>query len=522
MKRGIFFFNLLVVILLFGCDKDHTSIKGVWVGTAAVSPFPEFVKLEYDSIPNVQLFYSQIEQNTIIDFDGKTVSFPIDQSNQLGYFEGELQGDTIKGKFLLDERHSYPCNLVRVQRTSLEEVGQLVGYYELEPNHAIEVLPFPMSETLTGLAILDYTTGKWRVAFPKGQGYFGAGPKLLTPYPEELSFKMVGENSNKVPGIEFTDNGKTFKAVRMPDLTHYEDFEVQNGDVTISCTISYPTSGKDFPLIIHTPGAGPITRAEVFDYYLKMLPHKGVAVLTYDKRGSGNSTGNLQNATYDDLASDLEAIIAHVRNKKELDINPDNIGISGYDQASLVMPIVLAKDNKLKFMLSLAGTALSVEAQEYLACQFRMESDGFDAVQVNLALNYLKDMFKYLRGELPESDFKAHSDKIKDTPIAKYVTLFDNKEYMQQWSVRHDFDPVNYLNQVKVPMLFAYADNDLIAPPKYNYPVIKKVFEKVNNPQNQLIVYSDANHLFMLWGNKRRFTTNRSSRLCTWAFQQMP
>jgi pimeloyl-ACP methyl ester carboxylesterase len=133
-----------------------------------------------------------------------------------------------------------------------------------------------------------------------------------------------------------------------------------------------------------------------------------------------------------------------------------------------------------------------------------MESDGFDAEEVNEALAYQKSMFKYFRNEIDSNEFKQISEQTKQKNWApgSYVTFFDNKKYINQWQYRYDFDPVPYLNKSKVPMLIVYGENDLIAPPKYNFPIIKKVFEKNPNSQNQLILYENANHLFMLGENR--------------------
>ena len=60
----------LSFLTLVSCTKDHSNLKGIWVGTADVKPFPEFIKLNYDSVPQVQLFYNQVSQETVIDFDG--------------------------------------------------------------------------------------------------------------------------------------------------------------------------------------------------------------------------------------------------------------------------------------------------------------------------------------------------------------------------------------------------------------------------------------------------------------------
>ncbi|MGB0524474.1 MAG: alpha/beta hydrolase family protein [Flammeovirgaceae bacterium] len=493
MNRSIIFFFLLLSIT--ACKEDHTSIKGIWVGTANVEPFPEFIKLNYDSIPHIRLYFNEVSQETIIDFDGKNASFSVDEG-MLGLYEGQLDNDTLKGSFLLDRKKNYDCNLIRVSPNSLGEVSQLIGFYHVAPNRVIEVLPYPIDADLVALRILDHMTGKQRVAFPMAPNRYVAGPSMLNPFPQELSFTVVGSDNNQVPGIEYRDGSESYRAKRMEDIANYEDFKVKNGEVELSCTITFPSGDGPFPLVVHVPRAGEITQADAFDNHLRLLPWNNVAVLRYDKRGTGESTGNLETAAFDDLANDLLAIIKHAKQNPK--IVSDKIGVSGLDYASKSMFIAAAKSKEIKFVISLGSSALNMEESELLACAQRMEMDGFDAQQVNEALNYQKSMFKYFRGEIDSLAFQTLSDEAKQQKWNTYVTLFDNKKYINQWRIRHHYDPIPYLKKIEVPLLLAYGENDLIAPPKYNFPVIKKVFENSKTPHNQLIVYPNANHQFIL------------------------
>lgn len=495
MKKLIFKLFIPVLVFLFSCTSDHKDLKGIWVGTASVAPFPEFIKLTYDSIPHIRLYYKNVEQETIIDFDGKNVSFPINDG-MLGLFEGQLEKDTLKGVFLLDHRKDYPCNFIRVQANTLGEISQLVGLYRVAPSHVIEVQPYIVANDLIALRILDHLTGKQRIAFPMAANKFVAGPSMLNPFPQEISFTVIGSDNNQVPGIEFVDEGQVFRAKRMEDVERYEDFTVRNGDVELSCTITFPEGDGPFPLVVQVPRAGEITIADAFDNHLKLLPWNKVAVLRYDKRGCGESTGNRETASFHDLASDLLAVTRAAQSNPK--INPNKVGLSGLDYAAPPMYIAASKINGLKFIVSLGSSALNMEESELLVSEERMEMDGFDAQQVNNALDYQRSMFKYLRGELDSSSFQAISDQAKTKGWSKYVTLFDNKRFINQWRVRHDFDPIPYMEKIEAPILLAYGENDLIAPPKYNFPVIKKLFEKSSTPYNQLIVYPKANHQFVL------------------------
>jgi hypothetical protein len=56
-----------------------------------------------------------------------------------------------------------------------------------------------------------------------------------------------------------------------------------------------------------------------------LVPANGIAVFTYDRRGSGDSTGDFKTATFFDLAADAGAAIDHLKTRS--DIDPKCIGV---------------------------------------------------------------------------------------------------------------------------------------------------------------------------------------------------
>jgi alpha-beta hydrolase superfamily lysophospholipase len=91
-----------------------------------------------------------------------------------------------------------------------------------------------------------------------------------------------------------------------------EEVSFHNGDVTLSGTLSFPsTASKEYNAIILVSGSGPQNRdSEIFGFKpFKLLAdffnQNGYAVLRYDDRGVGKSTGKSVNeSTTQDLAED--------------------------------------------------------------------------------------------------------------------------------------------------------------------------------------------------------------------------
>jgi pimeloyl-ACP methyl ester carboxylesterase len=82
--------------------------------------------------------------------------------------------------------------------------------------------------------------------------------------------------------------------------------------VRLSGTITCPDTASPSPGVVLIGGSGPSDRHNdgFFDLLRDYLVGVGVAVLAYDKRGVGRSTGAWPAATVDELAEDAAAAVA--------------------------------------------------------------------------------------------------------------------------------------------------------------------------------------------------------------------
>jgi dipeptidyl aminopeptidase/acylaminoacyl peptidase len=82
--------------------------------------------------------------------------------------------------------------------------------------------------------------------------------------------------------------------------TTQRDVTFANGEVTPAGTVVLPESEGPFPTVVVLHGSGPETRAP----YLPdatVLTQAGIAALIYDRRGTGESSGDWRTAGLDEL-----------------------------------------------------------------------------------------------------------------------------------------------------------------------------------------------------------------------------
>jgi pimeloyl-ACP methyl ester carboxylesterase len=486
-------------------EKDivKEGIEGNWVGSAEFQPYPELITLTYDSILLVRMFYKGVElyQPTDFKFDAKTglVNFTIQQSSLYeGSFEGRYDGERITGTFT-DKDGKSACTFVRNSTVGFEQLGQMLGYFSFDSGRIIELEPFALDMNNTALMMLDYQSGKKRVVFPHESNRFLAGRKMLSPYPTEMELIFQFDEDQQLKSLEYLDFKEAtprMQGLRLQDLTEEESIHIKHDTISLFGTITYPNTKPPYPLVIFVPGAGEQFRGRMFDEYIKILPYFGIAVLRYDKRGSGESTGDRLSSTFTDFADDLLAVIEKAKSIKKIDAQ--KIGLLGFDQASYVMPIALSKNKDIQFMVMVSGAVVSLEEQEYHATQLRMKADGYGVEAIQEALHYQRKMFQYLRGEIDSVSLQNASEELKPKPWADYVTLFDNKFFMDWWRKTHTFTPAPYLNDIKVPILAIYGEKDLLVPIDKNKPLLEAYLQNIGRSESKIVVYPQANHLLML------------------------
>ena len=160
-----------------------------------------------------------------------------------------------------------------------------------------------------------------------------------------------------------------------PNFTTKEIKFVSEGDV-LAGTIFIPNNIEAAVIIIH--GSGQEKR---MIQLATTLANNGIAVLTYDKRGVGESAGiyagpevGTNNVDFSNLnLLSLDASAAVNTLSKFLSNDQIQIGLIGGSQAGWLIPLTAEKNKKVKFMTIFSGALITVKEQ--LRFQFYTNGD---------------------------------------------------------------------------------------------------------------------------------------------------
>ena len=222
------------------------------------------------------------------------------------------------------------------------------------------------------------------------------------------------------------------------------------------------------------------------------LARNGIATLRYDDRGIGGSDAiGLTTATSETFKGDALAAVNYLKNK-----GLKNIGIIGHSEGGLIAFMLGAEIEDLRFIISLAGTAVS--GNQILIEQNRLllEKSG---VSTNIIASYcdlLKEIYNIKRSN-SQFDKESKIAELKNKSSNLPLQMTDNIAALLQPQAWIDYfisyDPTDALKKITCKILALNGNKDVQVIANQNISALKQ-----HIPSEQLTtkIYPDLNHLF--------------------------
>jgi pimeloyl-ACP methyl ester carboxylesterase len=274
------------------------------------------------------------------------------------------------------------------------------------------------------------------------------------------------------------------------------------GGAKLAGTLTLPPGAGPFPAVVLISGSGPNDRDETikdhkpFAVIADALTRRGIAVLRYDKRGVGKSTGDYQAATSADFADDAGAAVRFLRGRS--DIAGGKVGLIGHSEGGLIAPMVAAKDPRLAFVVLLAGPAVSGAEILKLQVRAKAEAAGAPPAEVDKRVAFEARLLAALGGK-DEAAAKAAIDQVlAETPgLDPNVAAASRQLAGSAWFRGFvAYDPVPALRRLKIPVLALYGDKDFQVPPAANAAPMTAALK--GDKDATVTVLPGLNHLFQL------------------------
>ncbi|MES2900284.1 MAG: alpha/beta fold hydrolase [Pseudomonadota bacterium] len=281
-------------------------------------------------------------------------------------------------------------------------------------------------------------------------------------------------------------------------------FSNDEAKLTLAATLTLPQGPGPFPAVVLVHGSGPVDRnEEIFKHkpfliWADHLARQGIAVLRYDKRGVGKSTGVYRTANSYDFADDAKAALRFLRSVPQVD--PRRTGMIGHSEGGLIAPLIGARDPGLGFLVMLAGPGVRGDAllTEQMARATAAQGAPADFVAKERALN--QALFSAMAGE---PQFERASQKATDIlteaeskgmlPAGMGKTL--HQRFVTPWfHVFFTHDPLAPLRALRQPVLVLNGELDMQVPSAMDLDPIRIALK--DNPRALVKELPKLNHLF--------------------------
>jgi uncharacterized protein len=289
---------------------------------------------------------------------------------------------------------------------------------------------------------------------------------------------------------------------------HEEEISFSNATagVSLAGTLTLPKGAGPFPAALLIAGSGPHDRDEAlashrpFLVLADHLTRKGIAVLRYDKRGIGKSTGSVDKATTLDLAADAQAAIAYLKTRKEID--PAKIALVGHSEGAMIAPLLASQSKDVAWVVLLAAPATIGEDTLLHQSELIGRAGGLTDEQLEASLDFDHTAYDLVRAE---KDSAALNEKLNglvkgsglDAAMPPAVLEPQLRMMESPWfRFFLDYDPLPNLKALQVPVLALYGQKDLQVPVKPNLALLKQALQDGGNKDADVRELPELNHLF--------------------------
>lgn len=166
------------------------------------------------------------------------------------------------------------------------------------------------------------------------------------------------ERTNDLPAVRRPQEPSS----PVPYAVDTVSFRNEAAGITLSGTLTRPEAEAPVPGVVLVAGSGPSDRNatimghEPFRVLADALTRAGVAVLRFDERGVGASSGSQAGATSADLAEDVRAAVETLAEQEGVDNR--RVGILGHSEGGLIAPMVATQSDRVAFLVLLATPGL--------------------------------------------------------------------------------------------------------------------------------------------------------------------
>lgn len=414
-------------------QDSMTAIAGRWVGSAEMEGRWRFVRLEIDLASGVSAVEGWIPgegleqiRGTSTAAEGRAVTIQLFASQGEWRFEGTIEGDRFSGAAITPEGAGL-FELSRSVELTADRFDPLIGTYGLPDESPLLLARW---RTVDYVFLFD---GEERLRlYPLAPDRFYSERGDIIDVERAAEGRVVGLAWKNRFGLEFF----------YPPVEVYRQEEVvfEGAGEWLAGTLLLPLGSGPHPGIVLIHGSGADAR-QSYRPVAHLFAQAGIAALFYDKRGTGDSTGNWFKAGLHELAGDAVGAVSYLGRHPAVDAR--RIGLWGISQGGWISIIAGVASEDIAFLVPFSGATVSPAQQEL----FRIANNVRDLTGSEKLVDIV------VRMEQLTYDFLYRATANPALAAKPWLPGID----MQ-------YDPGSDLEQLEQPVLAVFGELDSLVP----------------------------------------------------------
>lgn len=392
---------------------------------------------------------------------------------------------------------------IAVADDDLDALAKYRGVYRANAEHAVGIDSFITDDGTPTLLMSDYESGLVRRMFETRKDTFAVGTGFGSASPLELTVDFRRAANGDISGISIRPaSGGEYAATLVPMVEHQVRFESESAN--LAGTLLVPEHDGARPAIALLHGSGPLTRHS-FGPYPYFFASLGFAVLVFDKRGTGESTGTRVDASTGrvmapeiypaGILADAVAAFRYLSTRSEVDAA--RIGFWGSSEGGMLATQAAAElgaafaINSSGFMGPLWETTL------YQAAAYPRRAGASEA-DIAEYVAFTQQWLDVARTGDGWDDFLARREEMRTkNPRALFWSSneFASVDEMRwYWDHVLSFNPLPALAHVKAPVLGVFGQVDVSTEAPVAAANMLATLSAAGNRDVTAKIFPDANH----------------------------
>jgi pimeloyl-ACP methyl ester carboxylesterase len=290
---------------------------------------------------------------------------------------------------------------------------------------------------------------------------------------------------------------------RQPQPARVEEITFQSGEFTLVGDLRTPSGTGPFPVILFVHGSGQADRTG-FGMYLPIMERMlgaGYAVFSWDKPGTGESTGQLEGTSRMYHKGSQIVLDAIKGLKSRRDIDAGHIGLWGISQGGWVMPLVLSQSEDIAFMICVSCGGTSGHDQGVYLNTLQSICAGVPEEQADELKRLLSELDKARTYETYAGYVHYRETLDALAGIASVAPETSNREVIPEeaWQANDPefegwWNPIGVIEQTTIPVLAIFGDGDPNVDAIQGAFAWRKALEGAGNPNFRVELLPGVGH----------------------------